>query len=186
MQALPKDMAVRVREGKPKTIKEASEMVDNYELARMASRGGAVQRQQQGLDQTSNAGSGAYVGKMKPQGPPPRAGPGIQRSKTNSKGDILCWECGRYGHITISCPNRKTQGSERADSPVLMATPLALRKGQLDGKDVQILLDTGSEVSIARASLVDPDKWSQETVRVQCIHGDEISINWSQMYQWMS
>ena len=53
--------------------------------------------------------------------------------------------------------------------------PLALRKGQLDGKDVQILLDTGSEVSIARASRVDPDKWSQETVRVQCIHGHEIS-----------
>ena len=81
MQALPKDMAVRVREGKPKTIKEASEMADNYELARTAAGGGAVQRQQQGLDQTSNAGSGASAGKMKPQGPPPRAGLGIQRSR---------------------------------------------------------------------------------------------------------
>ena len=98
MQALPKDMAVRVREGKPKTIKKASEMADNYELDRMAGGAGAVQQQQQGLDQTSNAGSGASAGKMKPQGPPPRAGPGIQCSKTNSKGDILCWECGRYGH----------------------------------------------------------------------------------------
>ena len=77
-----------MRERKPKTIEEASEMADNYELARTAAGGGAVQQQQQGLDQTSNAGSGASAGKMKPQGPPPRTGPGIQRSKTNSKGDI--------------------------------------------------------------------------------------------------
>ena len=175
LQALLKDMAIRVREGKPKTTKEASEMVDNYELARKADRGGAVQQQQQGLDQTSNASSGAPAGKMKPQDPPPRAGPGVQRSKTSSRGDILCWECGRYHNIAISCPNRKTQGSGRSNcQSVLMATqhlgnPLALRKGQLDGKDVQVLLDTGSEMSIARASLVDPVKWSQETVRVQCI-----------------
>ena len=48
LQVLPKDMAVRVREG---TIKEASKMAYNYELARKADGGGAVQ---QGLDQTSN------------------------------------------------------------------------------------------------------------------------------------
>ena len=66
LQALLKDMAVRVREGKPKTIKEASKMADNYELACTAARGGAVQRQQQGLDQTSNAGSLASAANMKP------------------------------------------------------------------------------------------------------------------------
>jgi hypothetical protein len=173
LQALPKDIAVR--EENPKTIKEASEMADNYELARKADGGGAVQQeqQQQGLDQTSNVGSGAPTGKTRPQGPPPRTSAVVQPSKTNSSGDILCWVCGRYGHIAISCPNRKAPDDERAGSQsVLMATqhlgnPLELRKGQLGGKDVQVLLDTGSEMSIARASLVDPAKWSQEIVRVQ-------------------
>ena len=52
---------------------------------------------------------------------------------------------------------------------------MVLREGQLDGKDVQVLLHTGSETSIARASLVDPAKCSQQTVKVKCVHGDVIA-----------
>jgi len=53
-----------------------------------------------------------------------KAGPGVQRSKTNSKGDILCWECRKYGHIAVACPERKgANASKRANSkPVLVAT----------------------------------------------------------------
>jgi hypothetical protein len=168
LQALPKDMAVRVREEKPKTIKEASEMADSYELARKADGGGAAQQeqQQQGLDQTSNVGSGAPAGKARSQGPLPRTSPGVQRSKTNSRGDILCWECGRYGHIAVSCPNRKAPDDES------ISTDGYSTSGQHAGTKKRT---TGSEMSIARASLVDPAKWSQETVRVRCIHGDDIS-----------
>ena len=43
LQALPRDMAVRVREEKPKSLKEASELADNYELAWKAEGGGARQ-----------------------------------------------------------------------------------------------------------------------------------------------
>ena len=45
----------------------------------------------------------------------------------------------------------------------------------LDGRDVQVLLDTGSETSIVRASLVDPNKCTQQMVKVQCVHGDVIA-----------
>ena len=43
LQALPRDMTVRVQEEKPKSLKEASELADNYELARKAEGGGAGQ-----------------------------------------------------------------------------------------------------------------------------------------------
>ena len=42
LQALPKDMAVRVREEKPKNIKEVAELADTFELARKAEDGGSA------------------------------------------------------------------------------------------------------------------------------------------------
>ena len=36
-------MAIRVREEKPKSVKEAAEMADNYELTRKAEGGGVQQ-----------------------------------------------------------------------------------------------------------------------------------------------
>ena len=38
LQALPREMAIRVQEEKPKSVKEAAEMANNYELAQKAER----------------------------------------------------------------------------------------------------------------------------------------------------
>ena len=57
--------------------------------------------------------------------------------------------------------------TKRANSkPVMVAMQgpsklLVLQDGKLDGRDVQVQLDMGSETSIARASLVDPTKCTQ-------------------------
>ena len=56
-----------------------------------------------------------------------------------------------------------------------LSKQLKLQDGKLNGKDVQVLLDTGSETSIARASLVDPTKCTQQTVKVQYVQGDVIA-----------
>ena len=49
---------------------------------------------------------------------------------------------------------------------------LALREGYLEWKPVQILVDSGSEITVVKASLTDPKRWNrEELVRV---HGNEI------------
>ena len=49
---------------------------------------------------------------------------------------------------------------------------LALREGYLEWKPVQILVDSGSEITVVKASLIDPKRWNrEELVRV---HGNEI------------
>ena len=73
LQALP-----RVREEKPKTISEASEMADNYELARKAERGGAVQQQA-----TESAKSVPATSKSGPPCQQP-----VSKPKTNQMGSI--------------------------------------------------------------------------------------------------
>ena len=91
-------MAVRVREEKSKTMKEASEIADSYELARRAEGGGAGL--QQAIDLPPRQVS--VTSRPSSQRPTSKAGfqGGVQRSKTNSKGDILCWECKQYGHTS--------------------------------------------------------------------------------------
>ena len=49
-----------------------------------------------------------------------------------------------------------------------------LLSGALDGQLVQVLIDTGSRMSVARADLVDQSKWKKE-VELQCVHGDIVS-----------
>jgi len=47
--------------------------------------------------------------------------------------------------------------------------------GYLEKKPVQILMDSGSEITVVKASLIDPKRWNrEELVRVQCVHGNEI------------
>ena len=47
--------------------------------------------------------------------------------------------------------------------------------GALDGQPVQVLIDTGSHMSVARADLVDQSKWKEKEVELQCVHGDIVS-----------
>ena len=47
--------------------------------------------------------------------------------------------------------------------------------GTLDGQPVQVLVNTGSRMSVARAVLVDQSKWKEKEVELQCVHGDTAS-----------
>ena len=82
--------------------------------------------------------------------------------------------------MAVACLERKSSTKRANSKPVMVVTQglgkrLVLRDGKLDGKHVQVLLDTGSKTSIARASLVDPSKCTQQTVKVKCVHGDIIA-----------
>ena len=82
--------------------------------------------------------------------------------------------------MAVACPERKILTKKATSKPVMVAMQgpskqLMLRDGKLNGRDVQVLLDTGSETSIGRASLVDPTKCTQQTVKVKRVHGDVIA-----------
>ena len=38
---------------------------------------------------------------------------------------------------------------------------------------MQILVDSGSEITVVKDSLIDPKRWNQKLVRVQCEHGND-------------
>ena len=104
----------------------------------------------------------------------------FNKAGQTSGGEIQCRECKKYGHIAIACPDRQSAWEKVASKPVMVATQdlrkqLTLHNGLLDGQAVQVLLDTGSETSIARTSLVDPTKHSKQMVKVKCVHGDIFS-----------
>ena len=109
------------------------------------------------------------------------------RSKTNSKGELQCFECRNWGHIAAFCPEKQASGAKADIKPAMLSTrcpeianysPYGTRhlmEGTLDGQPVQVLVDTGSRMSVARAVLVDQSKWKEEEAELQCVHGDTAS-----------
>ena len=87
---------------------------------------------------------------------------GVHRSKTNSKG--ISSAVSAISTATWQLPAWKVRPEPKVTSkPVMVAMEglskqLKLLDKKLNGKDVQVLLDTGSETSIAKASLVNPNK----------------------------
>ena len=127
-------MVIGVREEKPKSVKEGSEMADNYELDRKADL---------------RLPKPATSSKSGPYHPAVSRVVEVQRSKTNFRAEIQCWECKKCGHMTVVCPDIRSAEEKAASKLVIVATQglskqLVLQDGKLDGKNVQVLLDTGS------------------------------------------
>lgn len=50
-----------------------------------------------------------------------------------------------------------------------------MREGRVEGKDVKMLVDTGSHTTIVKADLVENEKWNEgDTLTVVCGHGDAV------------
>lgn len=48
-------------------------------------------------------------------------------------------------------------------------------EGKIEGKDVNMLVDTGSYTTIVKADLEENEKWNEgETINVVCVHGDSV------------
>ena len=102
------------------------------------------------------------------------------RSKTNSKGELQCFKCQNWGHIAAFCPEKQASDAKADVKPAMLSKRCpkianssggtrSLMVGTLDGQPDQVLVDTGSRMSMARADLVDQSKWKQKEVKLQCV-----------------
>ena len=72
-----------------------------------------------------------------------------------------------YGHMVIAYPEKRSLTYRANTKPVMvtrqnLGKQLMLKDGKLDGRDVLVLLDTGSETSIRTSDLIDPSPtWSR-------------------------
>ena len=107
------------------------------------------------------------------------------RGRTNSKGERKCFQCNKFGHIAVNCPTREVSGasgvakglSARACDEIAWNAESRkfVRRGKLDGRCLQILLDTGCDQTMVLASLVDPSVVDHVSkVPVLRVHGDTL------------
>ena len=116
MQSLPTDLAIKLRERKPATTKEAAEITDDYDLA----HGG----EELIRSKPPHAPTPQFQLEVEVEGtqrlPPKQSTPTKKGarlgytllSKTNYKGHLQCYNCLKWGHIAAFSPNKKTSGEK--------------------------------------------------------------------------
>ena len=97
-----------------------------------------------------------------------------------------CFQCGKFGHLMYSCP--ETQG--QATKPVLsgmghcircskvtwnQGSRKYLRRGTLNGKSVQMLIDTGCTKTMVSSKYLNSNILDHiNTEEILCVHGDKV------------
>ena len=188
LQSLPTDLAVKLRERKPATAKEASGWADDYDQAHREEQTAGQMKQPTPPAPRDEASLQHKSFPKRGTTKKGAAGSAVSsfRSKTNSKGEWQCFECRNWGHIAAFCPEKQASGAKADVKPAMLSKRCpeitnsphgtrSLMAGTLDGQPVQVLVDTGSRMSVARAVLVDQSKWKEKEVELQCVHGDTAS-----------
>ena len=184
LETLSPEMHVRVMERKPSTAGAAAEITDDLDAARRyeSENKPAASRVYKSTRQTRSASPTLQVRSFRVP----------LRAKTNTKGEVQRWACEGWGHIAVNCPDKLNKSACKVGSGKVMFNqgeivtnaPCSqllhnlikfdiVKEGTLDNKTVKILLDTGSQTSVARADLVAKEKWDPDTkISVRCVHGD--------------
>ncbi len=90
------------------------------------------------------------------------SGGGNQPNERTNQRRGRCFECNRYGHYAIDCPRRQEEPTEEeevaSDSPGhvnhVEGSAYAYLPVRVNGKNILVLIDSGSEMSMAPASYV--------------------------------
>ena len=124
LQSLPTDLAVKLKQRKPTSAKEAAGWADDYDQAHRGQEQTGSQVKQPAAPASSDETS-------LPHRPSPRRGTprrGIRgtagssfRSKTNSKGELQCFECRKWGHIAAVCPDKQSSGAKADVKPAMLS-----------------------------------------------------------------
>lgn len=78
----------------------------------------------------------------------------MNKKKTNP---VTCFSCGKFGHISISCPKQEKRASARLEKRnINLCSKQALPKGQLtltNGKIIPFIFDSDSDCSLVKESI---------------------------------
>ena len=175
---MPTSLQIWVRERKPKSSKEASDMADCYVQA----RGEGAKEETAGMRRKVTCFRCEAEGHGAGQCRKGLEEKSVMRKDKRSLGGskevaVKCYNCNRIGHLARHCPDsamfvsstRRPCGSGGPDMGVL-------RNGVVEGKYVKgIMLDTGCSRTMVRRNLVPKTKWLEEEVVIRCAHGDTVS-----------
>ena len=174
LHCVPEELAVWLMERKPKTLKEIAELADEYTLVRSRSNS----------RKAPTSAGGQPVEKDKPDAE--KGSRDLPRSSRNNTRGLQCYQCGQFGHIMHNCPQNpeKTSGNSRPLGLLAKGcnevawnsqSRKYLRKGLVDGRPTQMLVDTGCSQTVVAARLVQPSKIEHENqVPIVCAHGDTV------------
>ena len=101
--------------------------------------------------------------------------------KKKKEKPLVCYNCGGRGHISRQCPTSAlfcgVRGFTRYSAKRKRLSQLFQCKGVVEGQLVNdIVLDTGCSRTLVRSDLLREKDFSQdETVTVQCVHGDVVT-----------
>ena len=185
LNTLPQEVRVWVRERKPKTSAEASQLVDDYIQARKQNPKSTSQHgSKKSTEKQATCDKCGKVGHQtkdcwstKPAAAQGKGSDGTnttprqgQRNRRDLK-DVECFNCHQKGHFSSNCPSKamlcrgNRRGRSRRD---------VTRTGVIEGKKVQdILLDTGCSRTLIHRDHVPAEKMLEgEAIAIQCAHGD--------------
>ena len=182
--SVPDDLRIWLHERKPTSIRQAAVLADDYALARKGNQKTNLKTSSSTPPGTGTRllenSAGNLGSKDRPQSNPMRNG----RSQTNLRGDKKCFQCGKFGHLMYSCPDHQRREQTNAGLSGKACDEVAwnkesqkyLRRGMLNGKPVQMLIDTGCTKTMVSADYIHPnclDIDNQE--KILCVHGDMVS-----------
>uniref|UniRef100_A0A1X7V3C9 CCHC-type domain-containing protein n=1 Tax=Amphimedon queenslandica TaxID=400682 RepID=A0A1X7V3C9_AMPQE len=181
------EMAVWLKERKPESIEQLSLLADKYVQVRSGENGSFKGKRGEGESRKSGdkptyhnthyQQNRGYRNSGVPQHTSTTNGSSGSCSQTNTR-EKRCYLCGRWGHLQYSCPNKE---SEKKAMFAGACDDVAwnedsykyLKRGTLNGRQVQMLVDTGADRTIVAAGVVKGvDIDSEQKVSVLCVHGD--------------
>ena len=177
LKGVPDDLAVWLRERKPTSLDELATLVEDYTLARKRE---ATQPPQKSHGPSTTPTPGRSL-KDIPRGTPQGV---AGRARVNAAGEKQCFHCRQWGHLMYNCPKRVETHRKGSSRPALFSNTCQqvawnvdsekyIRRGELDGRSVQMLIDSGCSLTMVRANQIAPSKIdAEETVPVLCVHGD--------------
>ena len=176
MSTLPREVSIWIHEKKPKTAIEAGLLADEYMLVRQQSVG----LRQGGRQYTENSlgrerirchycNKQDHIARDCRKAKSDRVKEG-DKEKPNSEGDknksdktkLRCYNCNEVGHFVSTCPSKPVLFSavNHRKKPLFQVCKNSgvSQIGQVEGKPVEIVLDTGCARSMVRKELVRPNK----------------------------
>ena len=189
ISGVPEDLRIWLRERKPESLRRAASLADDYALARKSNqrvnpgRPTVPSPTNNSRQQESSANNSQGQSQ---QGRPTNNLNRNGRSQTNARGDKRCFQCGKFGHLMYSCPETQGQATKPALSGMGHCTGCSkvtwnqgsqkyLRRGTLNGKSVQMLIDTGCTKTMVSSKYLNSNSLDHvNTEEILCVHGDKV------------